>query len=108
MATQRGRQKENIMAAVTLISPYPHPLQSLVQGACRNELRALGAVLRRSDQHLQAFEVRYGPSTAEFVQRYANDALQETLDFAEWIGEYRLRQRLLEKADTLRAIRLAD
>ena len=31
-----------------------------------------------------------------------------TLEFAEWIGEHRLRERLLEKADVLRAIRFAD
>ena len=27
---------------------------------------------------------------------------------AEWIGEFRLRERLLEKADAMRAIRFAD
>ncbi len=96
------------MAELTLISPYPRPLQPLVEGALRNELRLLEAGIRRSDQHLQAFEARYGLSTVEFIQRYENDALEETLDLAEWIGEYRLRQRLLEKADTLRAIRFAD
>jgi len=37
-----------------------------------------------------------------------NDGLEETLEFAEWIGEYRLRERLLEKADILRAIRFAN
>jgi hypothetical protein len=102
------RLKGSRMAELTLISPYPHSLQPLVEGALRNELRLLEAGTQRSDQRLQAFEARYGVSTAEFVQRYENDALEETRDFAEWIGEYRLRQRLLGKADILRAIRFAD
>ncbi len=45
---------------------------------------------------------------ADFIQRYENDALEETLEFAEWIGEYRLRERLLEKAAAVRAIWFAD
>ena len=64
--------------------------------------------MRRSDQRFQEFEARYSLSTADFVQRYENDALEKTLEFAEWIGEYRLRERLLEKAAAVRAIRFAD
>ena len=96
------------MAELTLISPYKRPLQPLIEGALRNELRLLEAGLRRSVQKLQAFEARHGMATADFLQRYENDALEETLEFAEWIGENRLRQRLIEKADALRDIRFAD
>src|SRR5712691_137474 len=68
------RLKGHIMAELILISPYPRPLQPLVEGALHNELRLLEAGIRRSDQHLQAFEARYGLSTLEFIQRYENDA----------------------------------
>ena len=47
-------------------------------------------------------------STAEFVERYENNELEETLEDAEWIGENRLRQHLLKKAESLRAIRFAN
>ena len=104
----REGAKETIMAELTLVSPSQRPLQPLVEGALQNELRLLEAGLRRSAQRLQEFEARYGLSTTDFVQRYENDALEETLEFAEWVGEYRLRARLLEKADALRAIRFAD
>jgi hypothetical protein len=97
-----------IMAELTLVSSSQRPLQPLVEGALQNELRLLEAGIWRSEQRLQAFEARYGLSTMDFVQRYENDTLEETLEFAEWIGEYRLRERLLEKADALRAIRFAD
>jgi hypothetical protein len=104
----REGAKETIMAELTLVSPSQHPLQPLVEGALQNELRLLEAGLRRSEQRLQEFEARYGLSTTDFIQRYENDELEETLEFAEWVGEYRLRARLLEKADALRAIRFAD
>jgi hypothetical protein len=96
------------MAELTLVSPSQRPIQPLVEGALQNELRLLEAGIRRSEQRLQEFETRYGLSTTDFIQRYENDALKETLEFAEWIGEYRLRERLLEKAEALRAIRFAD
>ena len=93
------------MAQLTLVSPSHHPLQPLVEGALQNELRLLEVGIRRSEQRLHEFETRYGLSTADCVRRYENDELEETLEFAEWIGENRLRARLLEKADAIRAIR---
>ena len=96
------------MAELTLISPSQRPLQPLVEGALQNELRLLEAGIQRGEQRLQEFEARFGLSTVDFVQRYENDALEETLEFGEWIGEYRLRERLLEKAAAVRAIQFAD
>ena len=96
------------MAELTLVSPSPRPLQPLVEGALQNELRLLEAGIQRSDLRLQEFETHYGLATTDFIQRYENDELEETLEFAEWIGEYRLRERLLEKVAAVRAIRFAD
>ena len=78
-----------------------------MEGALQNELRLLEAGIRRSKQRLQEFETRYGLSTRDVIQRYENGALEETLEFTEWIGEYRLRERLLEKAEALRAIQIS-
>lgn len=47
-------------------------------------------------------------TTAEFVARYENDDLSETLEFAEWVGEYRMFIRLCDKADTVREIQFAN
>jgi hypothetical protein len=96
------------MAELTLISSRQRPLQPLVEGALRNELRLLEASIQRSEQKLQEFEARHGLSSADFMRRYEDDDLEETLECAEWIGEYRLWERLREKADTLREIRFAD
>ena len=96
------------MAELTLISPHRRQLKPLVEAALRTELRLLEVGIRRTEQRLQEFETRYGLPSAEFIRRYERDELEETLEFAEWIGEYRLLQRLREKANTLQEIRFAD
>lgn len=95
------------MSVLTLTSSRQRPLQPLVEAAIHNELRLLQSGIQRTEQRLQAFEAQYGFSSQEFLRRYENDKLSETLDFAEWVGECRLLERLREKADTLHEIRFA-
>jgi hypothetical protein len=96
------------MEELTLISSYQHPLRPLVETALQNELRLLQINIKRTQQNLSNFETRFGLSTAEFVQRFENNEINETLDYVEWIGEYRLLGRLNEKAEALREIRFAN
>ena len=96
------------MTVLTLTSPRQRPLRPLVEAALNNELRVMQAGVRRTEQRLKAFESQYGLSSQEFLQRYENDELSETLDFAEWVGEHRLLERLREKAETLQGIRFAN
>jgi len=96
------------MAELTLISPRQRQLKPLVEAALQNELRLLEAGIRRTEQRLQEFEAQYELPSAEFVRRYTQDELEETLEFAEWIGECRLLERLREKADVLQEIQFAD
>ena len=95
------------MTKLTLISNHDQPLQPLVEAALANELRALEAGVQRTQERLSEFEQKHQMSTAEFVTRYENDELPEVLEFAEWIGEYRLLTRLREKAETVREIQFA-
>lgn len=96
------------MTELKLVSTRTYPLRPLVEGALANELRLLEVGIHRTEQRLQEFERKYRMATMEFVSRYENDELPETLEFAEWIGEYRLLLRLREKADTLQEIRFAN
>lgn len=84
------------MAELTLISLRQRRLRPLVEAAIQNELRVLEAGIRRTQGRLRTFETEYSLTTDEFLHRYENDELQETLDFAEWAGEYRLLERLQE------------
>ena len=95
------------MTELTLVSTGPHPLKPLVEAALANELRLLEAAIRRTEQRLREFETKYQLSTDEFIRRFEGDELEETLELAEWVGEYRLLERLREKADTLREIQVA-
>ena len=95
------------MAELKLISPRQRQLKPLVEAALQNELRLLEAGIQRTEQRLQEFEAQHDLSSAEFIRRYEQDELEETLEFAEWIGEYRLLERLREKADILREIQFA-
>jgi hypothetical protein len=84
------------MAELTLISPRQRELRPLVEAALHNELCLLEAGIRRIEQRPQEFEAQYELSSTEFIRRYEQDELEETLQFAEWIGEYRLLERLRE------------
>jgi hypothetical protein len=96
------------MEELKLISSYQRPLRPLIETALQNELRLLQVNIKRTEQNLSKFETRFGLSTSEFIKRFENDELPETLDYVEWIGEYRLLIRLHEKTEALRDIRFAN
>lgn len=72
------------------------------------ELRLLDASIRQSEQRLYEFETKYQWSTNEFISRFENDEIEETLEFSEWVGEYRLLERLREKATIIQGIKSAN
>jgi hypothetical protein len=67
-----------------------------------NELKQQG--IQMTELRLREFEAKYQMPTEEFIRRYENDEFQETLEFGEWVGEYRMRQGLVEDANQLRGI----
>jgi len=93
---------------VTLVSPSGIPIRALVESALRSELKMIELSLGRTERNLQAFEQKYGMSSAEFYRRLTEDELPETLDFIEWAGEYKTLQRLQEKHQTLQEIQFAN
>jgi len=81
------------MTVLTLTSTNSRPLRPLVEAALGNRVRLLHAGIARTEERLRAFEVDYGLSSAEFIRRYENDELPETLTLAEWVGEVRMLAR---------------
>ena len=96
------------MTELRLISDHERQLKPLVEAALKNELRLLEAGINRTQQNMRKFEEKFHLSTLEFIGRYENDEIEETMDYAEWIGEHRMLERLREKAETLRGIRFAN
>ena len=96
------------MTELTLISTHSRPLKPLIEAALANEARLLEAGIRRTEERLNAFETKYNLLTTEFIRRYENDEFEETLEFAEWIGEFRMGETLREKLDVLKGIDFAN
>jgi archaellum component FlaC len=92
------------MTELTLISHEDIALQPLIEGAISEALRSTQSGINRCQERIQAFEQQYSMTASEFLQRYENDELQETLELDEWIGEIRMFQRLQEKVTRLRGV----
>ncbi len=96
------------MADLRLVSTRERQLKPLVEAALTNELRLTEAGIRRTEQRLLEFEEKYDLGTQDFITRYENDEMKETIDFDEWIGEFRLLGRLREKVDIIKDVRFAN
>jgi len=88
---------ETDMSELTLISAYQYSLKPLIEAALTNQTKLLKAGLRRTEERIREFEERYRILTQEFLTRFENDEFEETSEFAEWIGEYRLLKKLQQK-----------
>ena len=85
------------MPELKLISPGKREIRAIVE-----------AGIRRTEYKLKTFEKKYTMSTEKFLVAYENERLEETLDFAEWIGELRMLNRLHEKTETLKSIQFEN
>ena len=96
------------MTHIRLISNSEREIRPLVEAALTNESRLVQAGVQQTEQRHREFENKYDIMTQEFVSRYDNDEFEETLEFGEWIGEFRVLLRLREKVEALKDIRFAD
>jgi len=95
------------MTELKLTSKHSGSLKPLLEGAIAEALHSTESGIQQTAQRLRDFEEKYQLSTEEFLHRYENDEFQETLELDEWIGEFRLLQRLQEKVERLRGIEFA-
>jgi hypothetical protein len=96
------------LADLRLVTTRKYELRPLVEAALANELRLTEAGIRATEQRIVNFERKYQLGSQDFIRRYENDEMEETLDLDEWIGEFRLLERLREKAYTLKDIQFAN
>jgi len=89
------------MQQVTVIAETSVALKPLIESAVRSELRMLEMGLERTRQRLRDFETQYGLGSDEFVRRYEDGELSESLDFIEWTGEIQTYELLLERQEAL-------
>jgi len=80
-------------------------IMPLVQSAIESQIVKLELALKLADKRLQPFEQKYGVVSARFISEMtAEDLAGGDDEYVHWAGEYRLRQRLLQKLDALRGI----
>jgi hypothetical protein len=87
-----------------LVSKAEYVLKPIVEAALENEPGLIEEGIKQTEQHLKKFEVKYQLNTQDSISKYENDQFEEFMDFIEWIGEFKLLKRLIEKADTLMSI----
>ncbi|MBI5184108.1 MAG: hypothetical protein HZA01_00030 [Nitrospinae bacterium] len=96
------------MCELKLVSPGERQIKPLVEAALNNEIKLMDAGIHRTQARLRDFEKKYHMETKEFVAQYESDMIKETMDHMEWIGEFRMLQRLIEKSKTLKSIRIEN
>ena len=92
------------MAELKIICEYPDLLKQFIEEALSRRIASLKDGIRRTEERIKEFESKYQMSTQEFLHRYENDEIQETLELDEWIGESLMLKGLQEDLDTLRGL----
>ena len=96
------------MAELKIICEYPDSVKQLIEEAVSQRMASLKDGIRRTEERIKEFESKYQMSTEEFLRRYENDEIQETLELDEWIGESWMLKGLQEDLDTLRGIEFVN
>lgn len=98
------------MAELKIKCEQPEFVRHLFQDVLRERIEGLEKGIQRTLERLQEFENKYGLSTVEFLNRFANDEIQHRLDmeFDEWIGESRMLTTLQDKLYLLKGVEFFD
>lgn len=80
-------------------------LKNLVKTAIKSEIKNLQRSLRKTNQLLKQFEEKYQISSDYFLDNYTAEDLQGGDDeYISWLGEIKIKQKLTNSLEKLRAI----
>ncbi|OKH40091.1 hypothetical protein NIES2119_03970 [[Phormidium ambiguum] IAM M-71] len=96
------------MAELKIICDYPESLKQFIEEALSKRITSLKDGIRRTEERIKEFEGKYQMSTEEFLRRFENDEIQETLELDEWIGESLMLKGLQKDLETLRGIKFVN
>jgi hypothetical protein len=97
------------MTRIIIESAKKQEIQPIVEAALAAEAQKLEIGLKRTRERLKEFEERYGVATAGFIERMAaEDLAGGDLEYVEWVGEYRLLQKIEADLAVLKDIEYAD
>jgi phage shock protein A len=75
--------------------------QRVAESAHADEVQSLETALRQSEVRLHTFESTFRQTTTEFISRYAQNEIDETLESIEWLGEARMAQHIQRRIERL-------
>jgi hypothetical protein len=87
---------------ITIQTQNAKRLKPLLKSAIQSQLDEVEHGIQLTRARLEAFEKKYGMSTAEFLRRFKPGELDETPDFLDWQGETKMLALLEEKRDTFK------
>jgi len=96
------------MPELRMVYTGERDLGPLVEAALNNELQMIELGIKKTEYKLKKFEIKYAMNTKAFISDYENDKLMETMEFIEWIGEFRMLERLIDKSKMLKSIRFEN
>ena len=87
----------------------PAAMLHLVKATIDAEVRKLELAVELAEKRLRPFEEKYRTTSEDFLANFAAEDLDGGDDeYVRWAGEYRLKQRLLEKLAAFREIEYDD
>ena len=96
------------MTRIIIESSQKQNIQPIIEAALASERQKLEIGLKRTRERLKQFESRYGMTTEEFAQKgVAEDLSGGDLEYVEWMGEYRLSQKIEADLTALKDIEYA-
>ncbi|RKZ41459.1 MAG: hypothetical protein DRQ49_05020 [Gammaproteobacteria bacterium] len=99
---------KSVMNELILVSESRRKIKPIIEAALKNEMQLIRAGVQKTEQNLKGFEEKYHKNTEKFLSEYEEDKLEETVDFIEWIGEFRMLERLTDKLETMKSIRFEN
>ena len=82
---------------VTVKTNNPDAMRPLLRSALQRESKLVDQGIRRTHLRLAAFEKQYDLQTDEFLRRFNEADLGESLDFIDWYGESKMLASLQEQ-----------
>jgi hypothetical protein len=78
---------------------------SLLKTAVESQITRYQIALEMADKRLQPFEKKYGVTSEYFMENMTAEDLEgKDEEYVNWAGEYKLRQRLVEKLTQIQDI----
>mgnify|MGYP000132995363 CR=1 FL=1 len=80
----------------------------LITSAIAAEVSRLELGLRTTERHIRTFEERYGVTSDTFLLNFrAEDLAEGDLEYVNWAGELKIRERIVTQLEALKGIQYA-